>query len=270
MSLKKRVFTAALLIPVFLAMIFFLQGQYFYYATVILYAWLAWEWMRLIPIQKTSHMFIGLFLYLLVYLLAFVLPVGILLIIAAIWWFFVPGLLVCYTKQWSPWYQQKFLVALMGLVTLVPFGIAANVLMHFQRGSLMLCYAIALIACADSAAYFMGRWKGREKLVPSISPNKTKVGMWGGLFFSTVLALVSGYLLGLSSSYLLLFVAVSFVSSALSMVGDLYISMIKRLRGVKDTGFLLPGHGGILDRCDAMCAGVPVLTLGLLLMSTVS
>ena len=259
MSLKKRVITASLIIPLFVAMIFFLEGKFFYFATVFMYAWLIWEWMRLIPIQKTWYMFLGLFLYIVLYLAAFYSPVGMLLIAALIWWCCVPIVLFCYTKKWSTWYSQKWIVSLMGLIVLVPFGIAVNVLAHFQNGQWLLCYAIALVACADSAAYFMGRWKGQKKLTPSISPNKTYAGMWGGLFFSVLFAVICGYFFGLSPRYLVFFVMVSFISAAFSMMGDLYISMLKRLRGVKDTGVLLPGHGGILDRFDGLLLSSPIL-----------
>lgn len=266
-SLKKRIITAVIIVPILLAMIFFLKGSAFYFATVALYAWFAWEWLRLIPVDKTWHMFLGLLLYLLAYSFAFFLPVGILLLIAVLWWLCAPILLVLYSKQRSGWYAHKWLVAVMGLVVTLPFGVAANILVHFEHGQWLLVYAIALIACADSGAYFIGRWKGNKKLAPSISPNKTYAGLWGGLCCSALLSLIAGILFHLAPSYLLWFVCISVISALYSVVGDLFISMIKRLRGVKDTGVLLPGHGGILDRCDAMCAGIPLLTLGLLFMS---
>jgi phosphatidate cytidylyltransferase len=120
--------------------------------------------------------------------------------------------------------------------------------------------ALILVWVADTAAYFAGRKWGRRKLAPSISPGKTWEGAWGGLAAAVAYAIICGtFLLG-TMGWPALVVAAA-VLTAISIVGDLFESAAKRQAGVKDSGALLPGHGGILDRIDSATAVLPVAAL---------
>jgi phosphatidate cytidylyltransferase len=120
---------------------------------------------------------------------------------------------------------------------------------------------------ADTAAYFSGRKFGKHKLAPSISPGKTWEGVLGALALVTIYVSVIGWSTGLIKSYLMFAVVIliSWFWVALSVMGDLFESAVKRQAGVKDSGTLLPGHGGLLDRIDALTSTLPFVALVLLL-----
>jgi len=149
--------------------------------------------------------------------------------------------------------EQTFLRAAVGVVLLLPTW-AALLYLH-ARGPGMLLAVMAIVWIADSAAYFAGRRFGRHKLAPAISPGKTWEGVAGAL---AALALYAGALSGAIALPLLpLFVAVAGLLY-LSVLGDLFESWIKRVSGMKDSGDLLPGHGGVLDRVDALTSTLPL------------
>jgi phosphatidate cytidylyltransferase len=129
----------------------------------------------------------------------------------------------------------------------------------------MLMYLLTLVWLADIGAYFSGRKFGRRKLAPTISPGKTWEGVYGGVGANLVWMLLiywltDGFEIGLSQ-----FLLIGVATVLISVVGDLFESILKREAGVKDSGKLLPGHGGILDRIDSMIAASPVFVSGLLL-----
>ena len=124
-------------------------------------------------------------------------------------------------------------------------------------GTEMTMYFLILIWVADISAYFAGKKWGTTKLAPDISPGKTVAGMYGalisGLVCAVVLSLIYGFQLMIASDFVLL----SVLTVLISIYGDLFVSVVKRQRGVKDSGSLLPGHGGVLDRIDSMIAAIP-------------
>lgn len=123
-------------------------------------------------------------------------------------------------------------------------------------------FAVALVWAADSGAYFVGSKFGRRKLAPAISPGKTWEGVWGGLAASALLAVAALPLLGLGWSQLPALVLLTVVTAAISVAGDLFESLMKRHSGVKDSGDLFPGHGGLMDRLDSLLAALPVFVVG--------
>lgn len=131
----------------------------------------------------------------------------------------------------------------------------------------MAFYFLILIWAADISAYFVGRKYGQTKLAPEISPGKTVAGMYGALITgavcAVVLSLINGYNFMIASDFMLL----SVLTVLVSIYGDLFFSLVKRQRGVKDSGSILPGHGGILDRIDSLIAGAPFFYAGIFLMS---
>ncbi len=151
-------------------------------------------------------------------------------------------------------------VALSGLLALsFAWLVMARMRIDWQHGGHVVMYALLVVWLADSGAYFSGRAFGRRKLAPLVSPGKTWAGLWGGLAACAVLAVVTATLEALP---LLPLLTVTLIAGVFSVVGDLTESLCKRYAGVKDSGSLIPGHGGVLDRFDSLLAALPPLMLG--------
>lgn len=156
--------------------------------------------------------------------------------------------------------DQPVVRALAGWLVLAPAWMSL-VFLHAIRPELVL-YVLVLIWVADSAAFFAGRRYGRHKLASRVSPGKSWEGVAGGLLAVAVLALLCALGAGASSGALVGFVALSLAVAGASVVGDLIESLFKRRAGVKDSGSLLPGHGGVLDRIDSLTAAGPCFAAG--------
>lgn len=158
--------------------------------------------------------------------------------------------------------------ALEGLVIIAPaFYVLLRLHANARSGVAWILTLLLLIWSADSGAYFAGRAVGRHKLAPQVSPGKTWEGVAGGLFAALCLeAVVAHWGFGLGSGRLAAFLCIVVVVAAFSVVGDLTISVFKRRAGVKDSGSLFPGHGGLLDRLDSLFAAAPLFVLGLKLV----
>ena len=139
------------------------------------------------------------------------------------------------------------------------FAWCALVWMRLEQGAAMTIALLVVVWSADTFAYLAGRRFGKRKLAPSISPGKTIEGLAGGLVGAGLLALLAAiYALDLSTAQTLMWLLASLVAALFSVVGDLFESRLKRRAGVKDSGGLLPGHGGVLDRIDGLLAAAPV------------
>lgn len=157
------------------------------------------------------------------------------------------------------WYGKK--LALMGTVILT----AAITAMFYlwQLSAWWLLYVFLLVWCADSGAYFVGRKLGRRKMAPNVSPNKSIEGLAGGIVTGLLVVLgISVFKLQLSGMALFAFTALSVLTILVSVLGDLFESMLKRRAKVKDSGTILPGHGGVLDRIDSLLSATPIFALG--------
>ncbi|HQX25208.1 MAG TPA: phosphatidate cytidylyltransferase, partial [Pseudomonadota bacterium] len=126
----------------------------------------------------------------------------------------------------------------------------------------LVLFVVLLVWCADVCAYFAGRRYGKARLAPRISPGKTVAGVYGALLGSIAFAVAAGTLLGARGGGLAALVALALVTVGVSIVGDLYESLIKRHSQVKDSGTLFPGHGGVFDRFDSLFAALPVFAAG--------
>lgn len=144
-----------------------------------------------------------------------------------------------------------------GALVLLPLFVALVTL--YRSGPEVLLFALLIVWAADAGAFFAGKSFGRVKLAPSISPGKTWEGVFGGLVLVTLLAVAAAYWTATKVAVLVPF---CLAVAALSIVGDLTVSMFKRTAGVKDSGTLFPGHGGILDRVDSVAAAAPLFALG--------
>ena len=136
-------------------------------------------------------------------------------------------------------------------------------------GSEFVLYIILIIWFADSGAYFAGRALGKNKLIPKVSPGKTWEGVAGALVATLIIALVSINLLKIPSEQTMIFIIITLVTVIYSIVGDLSESMFKRMANIKDSGTLIPGHGGMLDRIDSLMSALPVFYAGLWVMERI-
>lgn len=160
----------------------------------------------------------------------------------------------------APGRRHRGLAAIAGAWALAPMWLALTRLyLQAGQGAEMVVFVLVLIWAADIGAYFAGRHFGRLRLAPIVSPNKTWEGVLGGLFAGSLVALAGAAWFHLPPSG---FLGLCIAAVLLSVVGDLLESMLKRQRGMKDSGSLLPGHGGMLDRIDSLTAAVPLLALG--------
>ena len=183
--------------------------------------------------------------------------------VTALWWLLASLWIVFAARRGG-----RFAASLAGFAVLVPATIGLGRLALVEpRGQLLLLFLIVLIAAADVGAYFGGRAFGRHKLAPLVSPGKTWEGFVAGMLGAGAAAWAGAQILGQPA---LPWLAVCLLVALVSVVGDLVESMFKRHAGLKDSGGLLPGHGGVLDRIDSFTAAAPIFLLGLQLIGVAS
>lgn len=268
--MRQRILTAAVLAAMVLAALFLLPSRGWALVTLALMGLAAHEWTRLVGFTERRRLgFIGgIVLFGLVLLFAH--PVGVsprwpdgvvlgICLAAGLFWFVVaPAWLA---SQWSM--RHELVMALVGWLVLIAAWVAIVELQ--ARSPWLVLAAMAIVWIADTAAYFTGRKLGRRKLAPTISPNKSWEGVWGGVAAVAIYALLltpfaadAGYNGSRNALAIAAFVLLCVALGAISVIGDLFESMMKRQAGVKDSGTLLPGHGGVLDRIDALLSAMPV------------
>ncbi len=284
--LLPRILTALVLIPLVILAIFKLPAMYFSLFIAIIALLAAWEWAGLIGLEKLTGK--------LLLLLALVFPM-----LVVQFWSVILDILadkmanpeIRYYSgvlEWLVLFPVAFWVVMMLLIRSVPdqllelelgqkFRAFTGVFLLFFAwmfltrmrsfyGPEMITYFLVLIWAADVSAYFVGKKYGKEKLVEIISPGKTLQGMYGAL----AAGLVCGLGLRIFYPYPLIilidFTLLSVLTVLISIYGDLFFSLVKRQAGVKDSGALLPGHGGVLDRIDSIVAAAPFFYAGILLI----
>lgn len=186
--------------------------------------------------------------------------------IAILFWLLVFGAIARFPRSTALW-DSPWRLGVAGWLTLLPAWWNLVYLKLLDEGGLLVFALIALVSVVDIGAYFSGRKWGRSKLAPALSPNKSWAGFWGGLGACVGLALllVAAIHVGRQPLEALTWAgltALAVLLGVVSVIGDLFESMLKRQRGVKDSGQSLPGHGGLLDRVDSLLAATPVFTLG--------
>ena len=182
--------------------------------------------------------------------------------VATVFWLLVA--LPWLATRWKP--TSSLPLAIAGWIVLIGAWVAIVELQ--ARSPWLVLAAMAIVWIADTAAYFSGRAFGRRKLAPQVSPGKTWEGVYGGLAAVGLYALAlvplaaeGGFKGVVAPLSVIVWIALALALAALSVVGDLCESLLKRQAGVKDSGRLLPGHGGVLDRIDALLAAMPVAAL---------
>ncbi len=184
------------------------------------------------------------------------------LFIGGCWWLGVVLLNTLYRPTWAtPTLWRQWLLRLAGLVTLVPAW-TAIVTLH-GLAPIWLLFCLLLTSAADIAAFFAGRYYGHTPLAPRLSPGKTREGLFGALLACATLGLIGACCAALPLAAWGPFIGLCLLTALVSVEGDLFESLLKRQAGVKDSGNLLPGHGGVLDRIDSVTAAAPIFYLGL-------
>lgn len=270
---RTRVIAALILTPIAIAAILLLPTPWMLALAAIVFLGGLWEWFRLADIEDTLARTV-----LLVVNLALMVAIvwgsrtsqgfsyvllQVMTIVGVAWWL----LALLWLRHFefgadhAATHARVFKLA-AGTLAIVPAWCALGFLHGSEAGGhRWLFVALAIVWAADSGAYFAGRHFGKRKLAPRISPNKTVEGLLGGLLCGLVVALAFAPFAGARLGELPLVALAAFAAVLFSVVGDLFESMLKRHVGAKDSGALIPGHGGILDRIDGVVAALPVFTL---------
>jgi phosphatidate cytidylyltransferase len=263
-SIKKRVATAAVLIVALLVVVLWLPAKATVVALTLVVLAGAWEWSAFLKLTRLWQRL----LY--VAVVAVLLPLvwcyaekaeglRVVLQIAVAWWVVALGWVM-----FAPRLVSSSAAAIAGILALVPAWLALTRLRgDSQVGAEWVLFTLVLVQVADIGAFFVGRRFGRHRLAPNVSPGKTWEGVIGGLIASALVAIIGSSRFG---KPLLEFLPLCLAVVAFSIVGDLTESLLKRFAGLKDSGRLFPGHGGVMDRIDSVTAAAPVLLYGLLLM----
>lgn len=259
--LRQRVLTALVLAPLALAGLFGLSAGGFALFTALVLLLGAWEWARLagfdsVPVRLLYTL--GLALLLLLAWWGDWMTATWPLWLGALGWLINAWWVSRYPRATEQWRKPVTRMA-MGVWVLFPCWIGFYQLR--QEGSEWLLFVLLLVWVADIGAYFAGRRFGRRKLAPHVSPGKSWEGVFGGWVAVAVLVFVYALWLPLGVGQALGLLPLALVVAFISVIGDLLESMLKRLRGLKDSSHLLPGHGGILDRIDSLTAAVPLFAL---------
>ncbi len=265
--LKQRLITAAILVPFTVGAVLFLPTTAIAWLLAVVITMGAWEWSGLVQLQAV----IGRLLYIGAVLLllwgSYYLPVAGIATAGVVWWIGCTVLLMRWAHR-RPSRPSLLAIPLPGLIVgawvLVPMW-RTTIGLHALPaiGPEMVLFLFILVWLADSAAYVVGRQFGRSRLAPALSPGKTWEGLYGALAMGGLLALIGGRVFAFSGWDWWGFVGLSLLTLLISVIGDLLESLFKRLASVKDSGRLLPGHGGVLDRVDSLTAAAPVFMLGI-------
>ncbi len=269
--LKQRIITAIILFALFLAALFGLPALG-WQALVLVVMWQgAVEWARLSGLSGragtgywllTLAMMGGILWFDNSFAVAQQTVLHLALYIPAVlfWVFAVPAWLIAGWRTQNAW-----LMGVVGWVVLLPTGLAMLDLRAFNPW--MLLFVMTVVMVADISAYFAGKRFGKNKLAPAISPGKTWEGVIGAMVGVSLYVIVVGWTSGLYKHYPVFpgIIVAGWWWVALSVIGDLFESAVKRQAGVKDSGALLPGHGGLLDRIDALTSTLPFAGIALIL-----
>lgn len=280
--LKQRIITALILAPAAIWAIFYLSLINFAAVMLVVMAIGAWEWGPLMGFaNKRRRLAFVAITSILITILWHFLPLeqlwhapkllleqaNIVLWLAVAWWLLSAGLTFLYPRYSAFWSSHRSVRGIFGCLTLVPTWLAFMVLrssdyqVDSYHGAQLLMFLLLMVWSADVGAYFVGKSIGKRKLLPNVSPGKTLEGFLGGVIFACVMVAVAGYIIDWSIAQYRVVIPVTILITTISVLGDLNESMFKRQAGVKDSGTILPGHGGVLDRIDSLTATAPIYAL---------
>lgn len=268
--LKQRLLTALILIPCVLLGIYFSNPLIFTSILAILVLWCLFEGTQLIPLQTKGAQLIFSLASLLMILglnawISASAPEGsalyslpLMMLMMGLLWIVLSLAILGFPFSQALWGYRPIVAGLIFLVCFF-FLFSLTRIFSLNEGRSLVIYLLFLVWIADSAAYFWGKYLGGTKIIPRVSPGKTLSGSIGGGLTAIVFAVFGFFYF--KPPCLLAWLLLAFLTILASMMGDLLISMLKRRVHLKDTGTLLPGHGGILDRLDSLIAASPIFYL---------
>jgi phosphatidate cytidylyltransferase len=262
--LYQRILTAIPLAAFVFWIIFFQPTTVFFYFLLFVVLISGYEWARL---SGLNNKLLRVLFAVAITALTWAIPqyladyIQWLIYIAVLWWFSISYFLK-FAKPKAASSDLKADKLFIAFVVLPAAALAMQKIHAMPQGADWLFYALALVWVADIGAYFSGKKFGKNKLAPNISPGKTKEGLIGAVIATSIYTLIASYYFALDTEHSALLVLLSVILTFISVSGDLYFSFLKREAGVKDSGKILPGHGGILDRIDSVLAAMPVFVVG--------
>ncbi len=275
--MKTRLLAALIMAPVAILSVLFVSTPVLAALSAVLFLAALWEWLKLADVDDTlaRTILLACNLALMVALVwgsrsaqggSFAL-LQLVIVIGVVWWLLAMLWLRHYHFASDHDSHARAFKLVAGSLAVVPAWCALGVIHASEpNGHQWLLLALFLVWAADTGAYFAGRKFGGKvfsrKLAPRISPNKTIEGLLGGMSLALAVAFAGALLIGAGVGQLPAIGAVALATVLFSVVGDLFESMLKRHVGVKDSGNLIPGHGGVLDRLDGVLAALPVFALG--------
>lgn len=261
---KLRLISIIILLPLVVAAILYLPNIYVAIASGIVFCGAAWEWLNMTVLKssKIRFLLLALLVVVAINLLYLGLPVVWIYWLALMCW--TCGFIgVCYFPRGSDIWRQVMLQPFVGLIMFVPAWVAFNQIhANYADGPIWVLLGCSLIWGADIGAYCAGKLWGNEKLIPNVSPGKTWAGFYGALVTGAVI--MSVFYVWFKPEFRYIYaIWLALLVVLFSVVGDLVESLIKRVYGFKDSGNIIPGHGGFYDRIDSMLAAFPIYMLGL-------
>ena len=266
--LKQRVLTAIPLAALVIWGILTQPENIIFYSLLVVMLISGWEWAQLSGVQNSALRAVyALLIVAGVYVSDKVITdpqwLTVVLSLTVLAWFI--AIYHMFSKGPQPANQSLSIAKLfIGVVALIP-PVLALVLVR-SEGSGWLFYCLSIIWVADIGAYFSGKRFGKNKLAPKLSPGKTREGMYGAVFATTVYSFLAAFLFELQVIEIFMLLIIAALATFISVAGDLFVSLLKREKDLKDTGHILPGHGGILDRIDSVLSSAPFLALFLSLV----
>ncbi|QYN43681.1 MULTISPECIES: phosphatidate cytidylyltransferase [unclassified Gilliamella] len=279
--LIQRILAAIILLPLVVVALFYAPFSIFVYIIILICGLAAFEWAQFLALTKKQSKLLfalGVVVFLgILYFLPF--PIELkskiyisIMSLSIVWWLLALILVLSYPNSAKYWRNSFIAKLLFAFFTLIPFFIgmiqlrAINYPTNSYTGAFLLLYVFVLVWATDTGAYFVGRSLGKHKLSPKVSPGKTLEGFLGGVIVAVVISLII-YATNFFTISFTTFIISSLFAIFVSALGDLTESMFKREAGIKDSGNLIPGHGGVLDRIDSLTAAVPIFaTLSLHLL----
>ncbi len=271
--LKQRILTALVLAPLVVLALFGLPDKLLLLLFAVILLGGAWEWTNLAGIYNLYSRL--LFLLVQSWLMFFCawlvisdvsVVIGI-LVSAVLVWFVILFWLIMYERGKLEINLSQTIRILLGFLLLTVFFLSiATIVLTFEYDRESILVLFLLIWGADIAAYFTGKAWGKNKLAPKISPGKSWQGVGGALIMTIFIVIIVWLIMNYTANLLPKLMLLSLLVVILSVVGDLFESLLKRQVGIKDSGNLLPGHGGVLDRIDSMISASPVYALGMLML----
>lgn len=274
--LKQRVITAIVLAPLLIALIFLTKASVFATLLGLVFLLGMWEWTRMSGVRGYPLRLASLLGYAILFALLrhvckspwWWLPV----LAGLLWWLLALIWITRNVFAATATRGHAVLKLVAGAFVVVPAWCAVVVMHgdlakpHTGHGNWWVVFFACIVFAADIGAFTAGRRWGRTKLAPAISPGKTREGVYGALVCSGIVGLVGGIALHVPPARLPGIIALALLTVLFSVIGDLFESLIKRHAGVKDSGALFPGHGGMFDRMDSLVAALPIFVLGKFLL----